>query len=130
MTIDIRHNPDKAFLIITVTGQLSDEEYQAAMDEIIKSDQYPASINALWDVREQDFRGVNSSSVKNIIEISKQYPERGGSRVAFVVKDNLAYGMLRMYELSTSVEEFESTQNHRVFRDYSEGEEWLLAEES
>ena len=128
MAVDIRHDPGKGFLIITVTGQLSHEEYQAAMDEITQSEQYPADINALWDVRDQDFMNVTSGTVKRIIEISKKYPQRGASQVAFIVKDDLAYGMLRMYELSSSGEEPDSSQNLRVFRDYSEGERWLLQE--
>ena len=130
MAVDIKHDPKKGFLIITVTGQLSHEEYKAVMDEITQSDQYPANINALWDVRDQDFQSVTSGTVKRIIEISKQYPERGSSHVAFIVKNDLAYGMLRMYELASSVEESDSPQNHRVFRDYSEGEKWLLHEGS
>ena len=128
MTIDIRYKTEKRFLVIVVKGQLSHEEYKTAMNEVTQSEQYPANVNALWDVREQDFRSVTSNTVKSIIDISKQYPERGNSRVAFIVKDNLAYGMLRMYELSLNVEANDSLQNHRVFRDYSEGENWLLEE--
>lgn len=129
MTIDIRHEAGKGFLTIVVKGELSHEEYKMTMDEITRSEQYPANINALWDVRDQDFRNVTSKTVSSIISINKQYPERGDSKVAFIVKDNLAFGMLRMYELSSSIEEYPSSQNHMVFRDYFKGEKWLLDEE-
>jgi hypothetical protein len=99
-----------------------------AMDEITQSEQYPANINAMWDVTEQDFNSINSSTVQSLINISKQYPERNTSRVAFIVKEDLAYGMLRMYEMLSSVGESDSSQNLMVFRSYSEGEKWLLDE--
>ena len=130
MSIDLRHDSEKGFLIITVTGELSHEEYKAVMNEITQSEQYPADINALWDVREQDFKKVTSTTVKNIIDISRQYPERGSSQVAFVVKDNLAFGMLRMYEMASGAETLDTSQNLRVFRDYTEAEKWLLNEGS
>jgi len=129
MAIDIRHNSEREFLIITVTGQLCLEEYKAIMGKITQSEQYPADINALWDVREQDFSCVTSSSVDGLIEISEQYPERGASRVAFIVGANLAYGMLRMYELSLSIKNPKCSQKLRVFRDYSEGENWLFEDQ-
>ena len=66
----IRYEPGKRLLIIVVRGQLSHEEYKTAMNEITQSEQYPANINALWDVRDQDFRNFTSSTVKSIIDIS------------------------------------------------------------
>lgn len=128
MTIDISYESEKEFLYIAVKGQCTLEEYKMAMDEITQSEQYPANINAMWDVTEQDFSGITSSTVQSLINISKQYPERNTARVAFIVKNDLAYGMLRMYEMLSSVEESDSSQNLMVFRSYSEGEKWLLDE--
>jgi phosphopantothenate synthetase len=128
MAIDIRYENGKRFLTVVVKGQLSHEEYKTTMDRITQSEQYPADINALWDVRDQDFRNVTASTVKSIIAISRQYSERGSSRVAIIVKDNLAFGMMRMYELTRKNEEYDLSQIHMVFKDYSEGEKWLLDE--
>ena len=126
MAIEVKYESEKGFIIMVVKGKPSPEEYKTAMDEITQSEQYPADINALWDVREQDFSEVDTSTLRHIIEISKQYPERGTSRVAFIVKNDLAFGMLRMYEILSSTEASESSQNIRVFRSYPESEEWLL----
>lgn len=126
--IDIRYKPEKGFLYITVKGRCTLEEYKMAMDEITQSKQYPANINALWDVSEQDFSDITSDTVKSLISINKQYPERETSRAAFVVNGNLAFGMLRMYEISSSLEKPDSSQNLRVFKSRSEGEKWLLDE--
>jgi hypothetical protein len=130
MTIDISYESEKEFLYIAVKGQCTLEEYKMAMDEITQSEEYPANINAMWDVREQDFSSITSSTVQSLINISKQYPERGTARAAFIVKDDLAFGMLRMYEITSSMEDSDSSQNLMVFRSYSEGEKWLLGEES
>ena len=129
MTIDITYKPEKSFLYILVKGQCSLEEYKVAMDEITHSEQFPANINAIWDVRDQDFRSITTDTVNSLIEISEQYPERKPAHVAFIAKDNLAYGMLRMYEMLSSIKEPDSSNNLRVFRTYSEGEKWLLGEE-
>ena len=126
MAIDIRYESEKGFIIIVVKGALSHDEYKMVMDEITQSERYPADSNALWDVRGQDFEDIDTTTVKRIIEISKGYPVRGTSRVAFITNDNLAFGMLRMYEILTSLEESDVRQNIRVFRSYSEGEKWLL----
>lgn len=96
------------------------------MDEITHSNQYPVNINALWDVREQDFTDVTSSTLQNLVKISKCYPERGNAMAAFVTNENLAFGMLRMYEITSSMEENNTSQHLRVFRSYSEAEKWLL----
>ena len=126
MAIDIKYKPENGFLYIKVMGQCSVEEYETAMDEITQSKQYPANINALWDVREQDFSDVTSSTVQNLVKVSKRYPERGNAMAAFVTNGNLAFGMLRMYEITSGMEENDTSQYLRVFRSYSEAEEWLL----
>ena len=100
------------------------------MDKITKSDQYPPNINALWDVRDQDFSNVTPGTIQSLVNISRQYPERGTAWAAFIVEKDLAFGMLRMYEITSSMADSDSSQNLRVFRSYNEAEKWLLGEES
>ena len=129
MAININYEPEKEILIITVKDQCTLEDYEAAMDEIIDSKQYPANVNALWDVREQDFSNVDSSIVQNLIILNKRYPDRATAKKAFIVNRNLAFGMLRMYEMYSSIKESNTPQYLKVFRSYAEGEKWLLDEE-
>ena len=126
MAIDIKYEPEKGYLYISVMGQCTVEDYEKAMEEIKHSKQYPANINALWDVREQNFSNVTKSTVQSLVNVSKRYPERGSAKAAFIVNGDLAFGMLRMYEITSSVEQNKTSQYLRVFRNYSEGEKWLL----
>lgn len=129
MPININYDPEEDILIITVKGLCTLQEYETAMDGITNSKQYPADINALWDVREQDFSNVNTGIVQNLININKRYPDRVDAKKAFIVNRNLAFGMLRMYEMYSSIKEANTSKYLRVFRSYSEGEKWLLDEE-
>ena len=128
MAIDISYKPDKGFLYITVKGHSTLEEYKMAMEEITQSEEYPADINTMWDLREQVFDKLDSDTIKSFIKIRKEYPERGAARVAFIVKGDFAFGMMRMYDKLSSFEGSDLPQKLMVFRDYSEGEKWLLGE--
>ena len=128
MAIDISYKPDKGFLYIVVKGHSTIEEYEKTMKEITQSDQYAPDVNTMWDVREQELHDFDSDSIQRFISIRKRYPERGTARVAFIAKGDFAFGMMRMYDILSSLEGSELPQNLMVFRDYSEGEKWLLGE--
>ena len=128
MAIDIKYQPEKEYVLIAVKGISSIEEFKTILDTITQSEEYPPNINTLWDVREQDFSSISLESMKSLIQISNNYPERGTAKVAFIVKGNLAYGMMRMYETFSSFEGLNLRQHLRVFKNFSEGEKWLLME--
>jgi hypothetical protein len=130
MAIDINYKRDKGFLYIMVKGHSTIEEYEKVMEEMTKSEQYPADVNTMWDVREQEFNDFDSDTINRFLSIRKRYPERGTARVAFIVKGDFAFGMMRMYDILSSLEGSKLPQNLMVFRDYSEGEKWLLGEQS
>jgi len=72
-------------------------------------------------LRELDFTKVDRDMERGLVEIRKQHPERGQARIAFVLDDDLAFGMMRMYEaLSVRL-----TQQMYVFRDYAKAQAWL-----
>jgi len=60
-----------------------------------------------------------------LISLRRQHPERGAARMALIVSDDYGFGTARMYETLSS----DLPQELRVFRDYKEGEDWLLSEE-
>ncbi len=76
----------------------------------------------MWDMRELDFSGYDRSFEERLINIQKKYPQRGQARVAWIVGDDHAFAMGRMYEALSE----QLTQNIRVFRSYTEAEDWLL----
>ena len=107
--------------------ELIPEEIDSLFTAIKSSKEYPVDVEALWDLRKADFRTVDEDLFKRIIAIRMRYPERSGMRAAFIASDELSYGMSRMYEILSS---FEIKRHIQVFRDYEEGERWLLENRS
>ncbi len=124
MPITIRYDREKKVLYGTMTGQVTEDEFQASLLEILQSDQFPPDTRTLWDLRELDFRTIDSLMEKRLINIRRRYPERGRARLAFIVAGDLAFGMGRMYEILSE----DLPQEIRLFRKYSEGENWLLGQ--
>jgi len=124
MPISFYYDREKEALYGTMTGQITEDEFQASLQEILQSDQFPPDTRTLWDLRELDFKTIDSLMEKRLINIRREYPERGRARLAFIVAGDLAFGMGRMYEILSE----DLPQEIRIFRKYSEGENWLLGQ--
>ena len=105
------------------SGALSFEEFAFVLETILTSKEYPVNINTIWDLREADFSSVDSQFWERIIEYRKEFTERNNCRSAMIVSKDLQYGMSRMFEITS---EGNIPQQVRVFRDFSEGENWIL----
>jgi len=100
---------------------LSIGEVKKTFAVLTNSTQFPADANTLWDLRELDFTQVDHDMEKQLITMREQHPERGEARIAFVVSNDLGFGMMRRYEmLSTNL-----PQQICVFKDFGEAEAWL-----
>ncbi len=126
MPTDLRLDREKGILVVTVRGPLTLEEFRATLEEITHSDQYPPDIATLWDFREMEFQATDSDFFRSIISIRKHYPERGAARAAHIVAGDLAFGMLRMHEILSDADRVGLPQLMKVFKSFSEGEQWLL----
>ena len=124
MPITLRYDRKKKVLYGTMTGQVTEEEFQATLQEILQSDQFPPDTGTLWDLRELDFRTIDTPLEKRFINIRRKYPQRGRARLAFIVAGDLGFGMARMYEILSE----DLPQEIKIFKNYSEGESWLLGQ--
>jgi hypothetical protein len=127
MSFDIRFDREKKILIVTVGDTFTVEEFQAAMEEITRSKQYPPDTDALWDLRALDFAKIDAGYLQGILKIRKQYPERNTARLAHIVKGAFAFGMMRMYQIYSDLDQYRLNQKVGVFKSISEGEKWLLS---
>jgi hypothetical protein len=76
----------------------------------------------MWDSRDTDFSEYDRGFLDQLGAIQKRYPERGTTRVAWIVAQGHPFGLGRMYEALA-----EDLPRHvRVFRSYTEAEHWLL----
>ena len=126
MTIKIEYIADMDLLSVTAKGRCSLEEYKTALDEITQSELYPPNINALWDLREQDFSNISTTHVHSLVSLRQRYLERDTARVSLIVNGHLAFGLSRMFEQILSIGRFNNEQHIKVFKDYFEGEIWLI----
>jgi hypothetical protein len=127
MSFDIRFDQDKKILILTVGETFTLEEFQTLMEEITRSKKYPPNTDALWDLRALDFEKIHASYLQGILKIRKQYPERNTARLAHIVKGDFAFGMMRMYQIYSDLDQHGLHQKVGVFKSISEGEKWLLS---
>ena len=127
MSFDIRFDRKKKILIVTVGDTFTVEEFQTAMEEITRSKQYPPDTDALWDLRALDFAIIDAGYLQGIIQIRKQYPERKTARLAHIVSGDFAFGMMRMYQIYSDLDQYRLHQKVGVFKSISEGEKWLLS---
>jgi len=127
MAFDIRFDQKKKILYLTLRGPFTIEEFQTAMEKITRSNKYPPNTDALWDLREMDFTGIDAEYWKSIVRIRKQYTERRTARIAHIVKGDFAFGMLRMYQTYSDLNKDSLQQKVEVFKSISEGEQWLLS---
>ena len=99
MSFEMKHDKNKQLLIITAFGPLTFEEYTSIMETIINSDDYPANINTIWDLRKADFSPTDVNFWEKIVNYRSQFPQRTNCRSALIVTDDLQFGMSRMFEI-------------------------------
>jgi len=123
MSIEVEFNRDKNFLRVTIIGLPSLQDFEAVLTQITTSNEYPPNINAVWDLRKADFMTADDKLFRHIIELRKCYPQRSHCKSALIANDDLAFGMSRMFQM---LSEDKVPLELMVFRDYAEGEQWIL----
>lgn len=123
MTVEIKYDEAKQLLKIRTIGPFSLEDFTSAMETIVNSDEYPTSANVIWDFREADLSSADANFWERIIDSRKMFPQRDNCWTAMIATGDLEYGLIRMLQLLT---EGKLPQRLMVFRDYEEGEKWLL----
>ena len=123
MPIEIDFLRNKNILRITLTGQPTTENLNTAFTKITTSTEYPPTIDAIWDLRKADVKSADDKLIRHIIELRQKYPQRTQCKSALIASDDLTYGMSRMFQMMS---ENKLSQEMMVFRDYEEGEKWLL----
>ena len=125
MPIEIRYDQHRRMLSIAILGTSDFDEYASTLETITSSNDYPPNVRTLWDLRKADFSFVNFTSVKKIVGIRERFKNRDNCKVALVASSNLQYGLCRMFQML-----LDGRLPHElaVFREYDEGEKWLLEE--
>lgn len=125
MPIEIHYDKEKDTLYGNMLGHVTLEEFEKILKMILLSDEFSPDTKTLWDLRKQDFRNIDTDFEMQLIDIRKKYAKRGNALLAFVVSDDLGFGMSRMYQILSD----KLPQHIMVFREYSKAEKWLLGDQ-
>ena len=122
MPVSYHYDTEKRALYGVMSGDLSVEEYAAVSKAIVSSDSHPPNIRSIWDLTGLNFSAMSREFLDRLVRVRYSMPKRHPARLAFVVANDLGFGMSRMFEI---VGEHLGDET-MVFRDLSEAEEWLL----
>ena len=125
MTIELEYKSSDNYLLATVEGVFVHHDFIQAMAEITSSEEYSPDVNTIWDVRKLDFGHVDEDLERLVISIRKTIDEkRGNTKLAFVVADDLSFGMTRMYQTLSEMSEL--SQEMKIFRKAEDARNWVL----
>jgi len=126
MSITYNYNPKKDAIYATIEGKITFGDFQLTLAKITEIEDFPPNTRILWDLRKMDFSIIDWDFSKQLVEIRELNPKRAHSRVALIADKDIDFGITEMHV-------FQSTklpQEMRVFKNYEEGEAWLLSLES
>lgn len=124
MSISISYKKDPAILVVTINGEMTPELYKEAMNEVLSSYEYPADVNALWDLRKMAFYNVDMAFQQKIQELRKLFSQkRGDARIALLCDNKLAESILKVFEVLS--ESNDIGKNLKLFKRLEEAEAWL-----
>ena len=123
-TVSIQIEPETGLAIATCSGVLRLSDATEGVAALWKSPGWIGR-SAVWDFREAQF-DLSSSDIREVAQfISRHQPATPPSRVAFVTKRDVDFGMARMFEVFRE----DSRTAFRVFRDYDEAVCWARSPE-
>ena len=121
MTITRSVDQEKQLTIFMVDGKPSFENIREAIKPFY--DQHPTK-NLLWDLRNAKLDDWSSANLEAIADYVKQHGEvRAEGKTAFVVSNDLEYGLFRMMESFGDIKEVPIST--RVLRSMDESVRWI-----
>ncbi len=109
--------------IITIKGLLTYNDLRNKLQEIYSDPNLIPYQKSLWDLAQADVTTFTSEQINTIADfVSKSWGTNGQSRAALVVKQDVSFGLSRMYEILLSDKTLSVT---KVFNDYEQALEWL-----
>jgi hypothetical protein len=110
-------------VLITVWGEASIEGFHAYLGGFLDDPKWRPGMDSLVDLRALDFADLTAAQIRALVDAqARNKVKRGGGRAAIVVSQEVAYGLVRMYE---AYADQQVALRPRVFRSYEEAHAWL-----
>ena len=128
MPISYVIDKEQGVALATASGELTENDLLEHKRKLFSDPEFRSGFVELSDVRFIEKLNVSPEGIRKFVaQDSADAPGNKEYKLAIVVSQDLAFGMGRMYEMSTS----KNFSNVRIFRDMQEARTWLgLAEEN
>ncbi len=123
MSITKQIKPSEELTVFTGTGKLSFDEVLATIRAFYAAN---PTLNVLCDLRQASAEEISSSQVNQIAELILQLKRvRKGGRTAIVSTKDVTFGVARMLEALTNIQNDDNSYELRVFREIKDAARWL-----
>lgn len=123
MQVDISIDRDRNIAMVRITGRLNVGEVGRQAAAFVDRPDFTPGLPAIFDLRGADFASFGAVGSRAVAEVNRGLAaRRGAARVAFVVDNDLGFGVLRMHEVLGQ----SSNLQVRVFRDLAEAQHWVV----
>ena len=126
MTISYRYNATTDILIVTVVGDFGPQTFEEALRYIAESQVMEQDVATVWDLRRGNFSDISSAMVHDMSLAKTHVVERKRACIAAVVPNNLAFGVLRMFQTLSDVNNSHPENNFWVGFEISEAIDWII----
>lgn len=111
---------ERRLVLSSGAGVLTKEDLLGHMDRLSKDPDFDPDFSQVVDFTQIDLVEVEPEDVRQLAQRNIFSPR---SRRAFVVKDDLQYGLARMFEIHR---ELKGERGIRVFRTFDEAMDWIV----
>ncbi len=119
--IEKKIEKNKDLTILVVTGKVSSDEITDALRDFYKSG---FTLKLLLDFSNSEFSDLPSDQLPLIISVAKSYAHlREGGKTAIVMSSGVGFGIGRMYETLSEIEQHPIT--HNICKSIDEAMDWL-----
>lgn len=123
MRFIINFNQSPEYVYIQTDGAASVDGFDELLTEIVNSPNWKTGTKQLIDHRKLKAQKLTSADLNRIKDIVIKNSEKlGNGNCAFVIKDDLGFGLIRMYELLGGDE---IHQEIAIFYNIDDAVEWL-----
>jgi len=123
MCCELTIDDSTGVVMVTVTGNPTLDDLRETMTQIWQTPEYLENLRVLWDLRNGTIGHLRSSDLRRVAEHeAEKRPNLPQSRVAYLVEQQVDFGMARMLNAFLKDEPLED----RVFRDSEAAWAWLI----
>lgn len=126
MPISLHYDTNIEAIRGTVTDSFSFEEFKELSIQIVESKDIPSDANAIWDCRDLDFSTLNTTFMRELVNIREKFnTDRGSAKIAVIVKSDVGHGMIRIYQTLSDLKKVQ--QGIAIFRNDEDATAWILS---